>query len=270
MASGRRKRNPAQAEDWAKWLADYLNIEVDPYDFSALIPDWDPSLDIEMVDELSPEQQQAFEEWLKTSKAIEKEMQHDPTGVPSYVYFEDASPLGPNAWCVHFGSASFSSFDRGATADRLGLSTHFREKVFVDCSANLTDDQGPFDVVYGFAFAVGDLSRHRIFDAQRVDAGRRWQRRLRASLWRPRWRQLERRRCCDARGRRKHAVHHHIDGLDELSFRWRDRGLGRRRRGGRRGGRTAFQDAAKLKFVATSLNGHELRETLDLVVCHRC
>lgn len=181
MIRSTRLRNPALTPDeLARELASYLNTEVDPYDFAWLLPRWSGSLDDKrQVDELSEEEQARFAAWLKdtprgdyrASSPIYEAMQQDPLGAPSYLYFRDAYPLGAGAWCVHFTERAFSSFERGAVLEMLGLSTHYLKKPSVRCDRNLEDDYGLYERVFGFAFAVDELSHPYSISAARRKYG---------------------------------------------------------------------------------------------------
>ena len=187
----RRRRNPTLEPDaLAEQLAAYLNTDVDPYDFghSYLFGQW---LDAEMSEEMSEEEarlsesltiddfeyddtaKERFTEWLKRApkgevSPLRQEMRDEPLGVPSYLYFSDAYPLGKDAWCVHFTKRAFSAFDRGATLEMLGLSTHFKTKAVARCEANLDDGIDFSDRVFGFAFPVAELKRPQaVRDARR-------------------------------------------------------------------------------------------------------
>ena len=173
---GRRETwlpNPMQPyADQARELASYLNTEIDPYDFGYMLPKWSGSDQEQQVDDLSEADKARFVRWLRGSdrraSPLDDLMQEAPTDVPSYLYFNNAKPLGPKAWCVHFTKRAFSSFVYGATVEMLGLSTHFRTHPMANCRKNLEDDIGLFERVFGFAFSADKLRRYgHIEDAQR-------------------------------------------------------------------------------------------------------
>jgi hypothetical protein len=168
VAKKRAKKKALGPLKLAEELAGYLNIEVDPYDFGWLLTDWNPALEDVQVDELSDEDRAAFTAWLREPRytrgsvhgsPVDEAMRGDPLGVPSYLYFRDARPLGEGAWCVHFTARAFSTFKQGATIEMLGLSTHYQEKAQVSCERNLDEEIGLFERVYGFAFSVDQLTR---------------------------------------------------------------------------------------------------------------
>lgn len=163
-----RQDNPVVPPDaLAQELADYLNTKVDPYDFgNFLFEQWQEQdeqwkdttgmgIQVEDLDDYSRER---FSEWLLAPEKgerisrVQQERADDPLGVPSYLYFEDAKPLGKNAWCIHFTRHEFTSFERGATLEMLGLSTHWKQKANASCKINLDDSIGLYERVFGFAF----------------------------------------------------------------------------------------------------------------------
>lgn len=171
-----RRPNPIiPPDELAQELASYLNTKVDPYDFgNYLLEQWQEQDPEQMeaaesrrgggfvvqVDDLDDEERARFAKWLQTARAdsrltpLQEERRDDPLGVPSYLYFEDAKPLGKNAWCVHFTRHQFTSFERGATLEMLGLSTHWKQKANASCKVNLDDSIGLYERVFGFAFSA--------------------------------------------------------------------------------------------------------------------
>jgi hypothetical protein len=170
------RRNTAEAKlcEHAKYLAEYLNIDVDPYDFEYMLEKYiegGPYLDMpehpefagtETVDELSEAQRDDFKEFLKGH--IGHLMAVDPLGVPAYLYFEKARMLPPGTWLVHFSRDSFLSFKKGATLETLALSTHTNAKTLTSCEANLDPDSGLYDTVWGFAIEAERLSHRTLRD----------------------------------------------------------------------------------------------------------
>jgi hypothetical protein len=181
----RYRRNAAEAKlcEHAKFLAQYLNIDVDPYDFGYMLEefvagkahdeDTDPRprhmrkpsrpahpelAGIEGVEELTDEQRAEFTRYVTTQ--VPYLMSSDPLGVPAYLYFEKARTLPPGTWLVHFSRDSFLSFKKGATLETLALSTHTDAKTLKSCEANLDPDAGIFETVWGFALEADGLS-HR-------------------------------------------------------------------------------------------------------------
>lgn len=161
-----------------EWLANYLDIAIDPYDFMDYLPEWAEesrirkdsrgmAIDRETsAQDLSPRQLKSFTDWLiKNRKGEELVGTGAIHGVPAYLYFDEVSRLPAGTWLVHFTSANpFEAFERGTTLEGLALSTHKREKDEVDCLKNLTDEIGIYDAVYGFAFEAqgGRVAGHRM------------------------------------------------------------------------------------------------------------
>lgn len=144
-----------------KYLVNYLNIGLDPYDFPQdFLLEWatDAGIELDQNDascaDLSPQQLKGYEAWLREHDKAGQIMEEDPYGSPAYLMLDQAVALPPKTWCVHFTNADvFRAFDRGATLEGLHLSTWKREKTFVDCDRNMVLEQvGPFEIVWGFAF----------------------------------------------------------------------------------------------------------------------
>lgn len=155
-----KKPPVAQVQNIQSFIFDYLDTEVDPYDFSEYLPEWMKSVGIKwkgedrpMADDLKPAQYKKFEQWLVDK---EKGIEWISTGdiyAPAYLYFNEVNKLPIGTWCVHFTKADpFGVFDQGTTIEGLALSTHKREKDLVDCRKNLTDEIGAAEHVFGFAF----------------------------------------------------------------------------------------------------------------------
>lgn len=171
------RANAAEAEklcEAGRYLADYLALNADPYDFEFLLGDWKmqyfgwPEEDdeetqeemakIEFVDDLDERQLAHFTRFAE-EHGPPYAAQHMGAEAPAYVYFSDVRPLPPGTWLVHFTEASFASFDRGTTIYGLALSTWKREKDVVDCERNLSSDIGLAEVVYGFAYRAEGRER---------------------------------------------------------------------------------------------------------------
>lgn len=142
------------------WLFDYLDTEIDPYDFYDYIPEWMESVGIKwksqdrpMAEDLKPTQRKKFRQWLIDE---EKGIEWVSTGdiyAPAYLYFDEVKKLPVGTWCIHFTKAEpFDAFEQGTTLEGLALSTHKSEKDTVDCSENLSEDLGIAETVFGFAF----------------------------------------------------------------------------------------------------------------------
>jgi hypothetical protein len=165
-----RLDNPRMSgADLAQELADYLNTDIDPYDFQYLLPEWweasdgDPDIDPDDLDvgTLGEDDLKQFTEWIRTSDDLRRVMQEGATDSPSYLFFRDAKPLGENVWLVHFSNAHFLNFQKGATLDNLALSRHSKVKQDVDCSLNADDEEGMLSRVYGFAYKLSDVVTNR-------------------------------------------------------------------------------------------------------------
>lgn len=147
-----------QVKNIQEWLFDYLDTQIDPYDFNRYLPQWAKEAGVRLPDEtyvedLKPARLKKFKEWL-----IDREKGIDwvSTGdiyAPAYLYFNEVKKLPAGSWCIHFTNADgFEVFEQGTTLEGLALSTHKVNKDTVDCKKNLGDDIGSFDVVFGFAF----------------------------------------------------------------------------------------------------------------------
>lgn len=146
------------------WLFEFLDIDLDPYDFSHEIIPWAKAegvrkdgegrkIDQETSpDELSDKQRADFKQWLLKHQKGEEWVATGEIYVPAYLYYSDVRKLPVGTWCVHFSDHSFDVFEKGTTLQGLALSTHKREKDPVDCTKNLDPDIGTFEVVFGFAF----------------------------------------------------------------------------------------------------------------------
>lgn len=146
------------------WLFDFLDIEIDPYDFRREIIPWakearikkdvdgHPIDDETGAESLSEKQRKDFTQWLIDHRKGEEWVGTGDIYAPAYLYFNEVKKLPPRTWCIHFGGESFDVFEKGTTLEGLALSTHKREKDLVDCEKNLGPDIGTFEVVFGFAF----------------------------------------------------------------------------------------------------------------------
>jgi hypothetical protein len=144
----------------AKFLASYLNIEFDPYDFSGYVGLW-PGVNQppwESYEDVPEDRQDEFAEWI-TGTVIPRMMGSDPLSLPAYVFFRGAKTLPPGTWLVHFSPDSFLSFAKGATLETLALSKHVSPKNLKSCEANLDPDSGIHETVWGFALEARGL-RH--------------------------------------------------------------------------------------------------------------
>jgi hypothetical protein len=142
------------------WLFDYLDTEIDPYDFGSYLQEWAKESRVRLPEEtyyedLKPAQQKKFEKWLVDN---EKGVDWVSTGdiyAPAYLYFNEVSKLPVGTWCVHFtNEGAFDVFEQGTTLDGLALSSHKQNKDTVDCKKNLSDEIGSAECVFGFAFTA--------------------------------------------------------------------------------------------------------------------
>ena len=152
-----------------EWLFDYLSTDIDPYDFNFAIKDWieqsgedfvDP-YDV-MPDDLSPPQLKAFTKWLKNSNEMELYKREAPLEAPAYLFLHAKAKLDRGSWFVHFTNRDFvGGFTQGSTLEGLQLTRWKQRKDLANCSANLSKDQGLAEVVFGFAFALEDMTDWR-------------------------------------------------------------------------------------------------------------
>jgi hypothetical protein len=154
-----------------KWLFDYLSTDVDPYDFNFAIPTWieqegvtddgvpytEPT-DVTPED-LSPEMLKAFTAWLKKSGEMELYTREMPLAAPAYLTLHAESKPQRGTWFVHFTNRDFvGGFTYGSTLDGLQLTTWKNRKDLANCANNLSKGGALAEVVFGFAFAIDDLS----------------------------------------------------------------------------------------------------------------
>lgn len=162
-----RKPPVKQVREVQSWLYQFLDIDLDPYDFTHELLNWAKTAKVRKdgdgrkVDEettagdLSDAQREIFKKWLLENHKGEDWVSSGDVMVPAYLYFSEVSKLPIGTWCVHFTHAdAFDVFEKGTTLDGLALSTYKREKDVVDCGKNLTQDIGTAEVVFGFAFTA--------------------------------------------------------------------------------------------------------------------
>jgi hypothetical protein len=164
------RHNAVEAKlcEHAKYLAQYLNIEFDPYDFDWGVEQWKRSKGYrrekwEHYDDLPEEQKVEFTAYAKHF-LVQHGHQYDPLSLPAYIFFENAKTLPPGTWLAHFSRDSFPSFKKGATLETLALSTHANPSTVKSCEANLDPDSGLFDTVWGFAIEAEGLSHRDLRD----------------------------------------------------------------------------------------------------------
>jgi len=142
----------------ARDLASYLNIsEPDPYDFIYLFDDWKEKVgfDGELEDlEGHPDAMKEFREYM--DDGIQEAYRWDPTSMPAYLWFDNATVLPAGTWLVHFTSKYFTDFRYGTTLEGLHLSTHTSTKSEADCALNLEEDATLFEIVWSFALEAFD------------------------------------------------------------------------------------------------------------------
>jgi hypothetical protein len=150
-----RRRYDVQGE-----LFNYLNIDMDPFDFADQMPQWAAEAGVALGDEpqvedLTEAQLKSFHDWL-----VENENQFigdiPPELVPSYVFLRSPRKLPKGSWLVHFTNADpFKAFDRGATImDGLHLTVGGGKTKVEDRNYNISDRPGSYERVYGFAFGL--------------------------------------------------------------------------------------------------------------------
>jgi hypothetical protein len=173
-----RKRGPKAGWDIQSWLVDYLNTDVDIYDFEWTIRKFladqeirnflaskhqEIDSDAECVEDLTEHQQVEFKRWLLLR--VSDLCRNQESDCPSYLMFLRAAALSKGSWLAHFSKKYFSQFELGSTYERLHLSTWFKEKSIVG-SKNLSDEIGVAEIVFGFAFNV-DLWEQIIWHGHR-------------------------------------------------------------------------------------------------------
>lgn len=161
MAKGKPRLSVKQRSslrDICADLANYLNQDLDPWDFEWLRDLYveseglDPGTSFDEIVEMPD-----FVKFAKR-KIASGQMQPDVYD-PAYLLFEGAEVMPPGQWYAHFSPEEFSRFDRGITLDALSLSTYVKKKAMVDCKTNLRPDEvGLFEIVWGFAIGVGSPS----------------------------------------------------------------------------------------------------------------
>lgn len=139
-------------------LIDYLNQEVDPYDFQYFMPDWNPERAEEVdnvADALTEAELKKFTQWLRAPAQRELIMREVGADAPSYLFFTGARPVPKGAWFIHFTNETpFRAFEYGAPGEAMGLTVHFRDRKrnAADCDVNMSGELGPHGTIYGFAF----------------------------------------------------------------------------------------------------------------------
>lgn len=168
-ARGRSAGSTTPGEWIPNFLVDYLNTPApDPYDFRFLLKTWADEEDVPgidedtMVDDLDELSRERFARWLASNDgeshifaAMNSSM---PEDVPAYIVMNRAARLPKGSWLIHYTDKSpFTSFDRGATLETPLWMTGSRNPSapLAKCPDNLSDDNGPYEVVFGFAFPVG-------------------------------------------------------------------------------------------------------------------
>lgn len=154
----------AQVQEIQDWLHDYLDVEIDPYDFSSYLEEWVEAEGVRGVrvsfdtspGDLKPAQLKKFEKWLIDNSKGEEWVSEGDIYAPAYLYFNEIEKLPPGSWGIHFTkSRSFDAFEKGTTIEGMGLSVYKKQKDVVDCGKNLNlgnDGVGPSEIVFGFAF----------------------------------------------------------------------------------------------------------------------
>jgi hypothetical protein len=143
-------------------LVEYLNQDLDPYDYGWLIPDWDETKEADF-EALNDDERKRFTTWLKKKRDTGYKEFFDDPDAPSYLYFSGAEVVPADEWFVHFTHASpFFAFKHGATAESLALTRHRHDKHrmgrAVSCPQNPANSI--FETAYGFALHAKDAARH--------------------------------------------------------------------------------------------------------------
>lgn len=155
--------------EWiAEWAVEYFSqSDLDPYDFNSMLPAFGKKIGAKFdpydtsIDDLSDEDREKFKFFLNSQEGragIYKLANREPEEVPSYVMMTDARRVPRGQWLLHFTRSSpFSSFDRGATLETplwLTGGNNGKQAVPAQCPKNLSEDLSPYEVVFGFAFAL--------------------------------------------------------------------------------------------------------------------
>jgi hypothetical protein len=172
MRRGRSTGSTKPGEWIADFLVEHLNpSEPDPFDFQFLLSDWVRGEKIQGVDEdasvedLEPKLLRKFAAWLKSRDgelAIGRTMDDlglldNPKAVPDHVVMLEARRLPVGSWCLHYTRRDpFSSFKYGARLDTPLWYTGGRNPraARAVCPGNLSEREGIFNVVFGFAFSA--------------------------------------------------------------------------------------------------------------------
>ena len=159
---GAKRKRPGSPERLCKLaidLKDYLDTEIDPYDFTSdyFLEQWNEAYPDLAVDPESgePPESKLFVKWVN-DKIVPYIMQHDPTSLPGYIHFDSPRVLPKGTWCAHFSNERFDVFEYGTTFENLALSTWSKKKAEVSCDRNRYPDASLYEIVWGFAFRADD------------------------------------------------------------------------------------------------------------------
>jgi GNAT superfamily N-acetyltransferase len=138
----------------AKWLKEYLDQDVDYYDYGWLTDEWSDGEFDEGYENLPEDKKKEFE------KYVDEYIQQNDLGLeaPAYRYFGNTEVLPEGTWLIHFTSKNFSSFKYGATLETLAMSTHFNKQE-ASCPENVSDNIGLYEVIWAFAMDASDSWR---------------------------------------------------------------------------------------------------------------
>ncbi|NCA17839.1 MAG: hypothetical protein EBS90_12490, partial [Betaproteobacteria bacterium] len=146
---------PMSSQQLQRELLHLLNSPPDAYDFFPYIAEYAEEIGLDEDDPYAiaddPKAAAAFMRWVEANDIHGRWMREDPTSVPPKFTFSGAQALPPGVWLVHHSDADLHGFDRGATFERLGLSTWFTDKPRRG-ELNLDDELSPIERVYVFAF----------------------------------------------------------------------------------------------------------------------
>lgn len=144
-----------------KYLQEYLEIDIDPFDFPKhMLDQWAEENGVKLgeddyTDSLNPDQLKSYEKWLKENDKAVEFLEWTPAEAPAYLTLSWPEKLPKGTWGIHYTNVpGVDEFRYGATIPKLALSTWWNEKDQARCPENLGNELGSYDYVYSFAFPV--------------------------------------------------------------------------------------------------------------------
>lgn len=122
--------------------------------------------------DLPLEQQISYEKWLRDNEVGIRWVELDPYGSAPYLTLDDAKPVPPGTWLIHFADEQFDAFRQGTRVEGMHLSVWRGDKYPVDCgddrevsledaitgiTYNLDPDTTFHEAVFGFAYKMREL-----------------------------------------------------------------------------------------------------------------